>query len=207
MATDESSTFRRIYQSAGRPEALPWHREEPPALLTEALEGRTGPGRALDLGCGAGTFSIYLARKGYEVTGVDFTPEALRMAEERARAAGVSVRLVEADVAAWTGGEGFDVVLDSGCLHSLPPAKRATYKQRLLSWLAPAGDYVLVHFGRRHFLDWRPMGPRRQRRAEVVAELGPELREIAYREQFLDVPLPIGPTILIGEYRFRMAAK
>ena len=51
------------------------------ALLQREEEGRERPyGRALDLGCGSGIWSVTLAERGWEVTGVDIVPKAVREA-------------------------------------------------------------------------------------------------------------------------------
>jgi SAM-dependent methyltransferase len=59
-------------------------------------------GRSLDLGCGTGLATIELAGAGWEVSGVDSSPEMLQIAGGRARDAGVSVTLIEADIL-WAG--------------------------------------------------------------------------------------------------------
>ena len=63
-------------------------------------ESRRQPpyGRALELGCGSGTWSVALAVRGWDVTGVDVVPKAIRQARARAAAAGVDARFVTADV-------------------------------------------------------------------------------------------------------------
>ena len=192
--------YTSAYRKAERPEDLPWHREETPEWLARSAAKRAKPGRFLDMGCWTGVFSVQMAQKGWEVTAVDFTQEALNMSEDRARAASVKVNFVLADVLTWEGNGTFDIVFDSGCMHSLNPPDRPKYKSQLLKWLAPGADYVLIHFGRRHILDWRPMGPRRRNRRETLAELSPELTEINYKEHLEKAPLPIGPTFLICEY-------
>jgi len=80
---------------------------------------------------------------------------------------------------------GFDLVLDSGCLHHLPSSALAAYRARLHRWLLSGGDYVLVHFGKRHPLDWRPIGPMRRPR-EAITTLFSSLR----------LALPVGPNAL-----------
>ena len=75
--------FYRLAYRFGRPR---WDTAEPRPELEGLLPGRR-PGRALDLGCGTGTDAIYLASQGWEVTGVDFVPEAIATARTRARAA------------------------------------------------------------------------------------------------------------------------
>ena len=80
----------------------PWTDGRPsycgPALRSLcARRGRTCPpyGRALDLGCGSGIWAVALAKRGRQVTGVDFVPKALRRARERAEQADVEVEFLE----------------------------------------------------------------------------------------------------------------
>lgn len=165
-------------------------------------------GRALDLGCGAGVYAVWLAQQGYQVTGIDFLEPALRLARQRADGKGVTLRLIQSDVLTWNaGGEQFDLILDSGCLHSLNLAERPAYRRNLLQWLTQDGDFVLVHFGKRNALDWRPIGPRRIPRADIVAEMAPELVEREYTDEIHHTPLPIGPTCLVGSYWFHRAGE
>ena len=62
-----------------------WERQKPPSDLIDLAEGPAAltPGRALDLGCGTGTDSIYLAQHGWDVTGVDMVPRALDIARRK----------------------------------------------------------------------------------------------------------------------------
>jgi SAM-dependent methyltransferase len=69
------------------------------AMFAREEEGRKPPyGKVLDLGCGSGIWAVELAKRGWDVTGVDFVPKALRRARERAEQSGVEVRLIEGDV-------------------------------------------------------------------------------------------------------------
>jgi SAM-dependent methyltransferase len=186
-----------MYAKATRAEDLPWHQAEPPKLLADAVESRPAGGRALDVGCGAGTFAIYLAKHGFQVTGIDVIPKALELAAQRAKSEGVAIDFVNADILEWNPPSPFDLVLDSGCLHSLIGGDPERYAERLRSWLAPGGDYVLGHWGKRHAFDWRPMGPRRRSRRELVELFSPFLREQAQEEELMTgIPLPFGPTVL-----------
>ena len=64
-------------------------------LFAREEEGRDPPyGRALDLGCGSGIWAVALAQRGWQVTGVDFVPKALRRARERAEQAEVEVEFL-----------------------------------------------------------------------------------------------------------------
>jgi SAM-dependent methyltransferase len=193
-----------FYRKAKTPKDLPWHRDEPDPWLVNVVEKRNEPGKALDLGCGTGSFSVYLAKQGYDVTGLDLFPRALEMGRERATREGVNVTWVQADLFTWKPQHQFDFILDSGCLHSLVGGNLERYKERLLSWLAPGGDYVLGHWGKKHALDWLPIGPRRRSREQIEKLFSPELQEIQYEQQLMtNVPRPFGPTVLVMAFWFR----
>ena len=78
--------FFSFFYRVGRP---PWDSGVTPPELIEAVEGPNAlpPGHALDIGCGSGTNSVYLARHGWSVTGVDFAGAAIARAKEKARMA------------------------------------------------------------------------------------------------------------------------
>ena len=71
------------------------------------------------LGCGAGTNSIYLASKGFDVTAIDVAPTALAIAKARADKAKVKVNWVLADVTAVPKLKPFDFMYDRGCYHGV----------------------------------------------------------------------------------------
>src|ERR1700747_2706815 len=76
-------------------------------------------GSALDVGCGTGDSTLYLAQHGWKVTGVDFVPKALDKARAKTRAAGVPVKFVQADVTHLSQAgidEKFELMVDNGCL-------------------------------------------------------------------------------------------
>jgi len=98
------------------------------ALLDREEDERETPyGRALDLGCGSGIWSVRLAERGWNVTGVDIVPKAVRRARQRARDAGVEVQFVESDITALQTagvGSGFRLVVDFGAVHALNEPQR-----------------------------------------------------------------------------------
>ena len=78
---------------------LPWDTGRPSSELQRVFSRNTiQPCRALEIGCGTGTNSVWLAQQGFEVTGIDLAPLAVEQAEKRAHAAGVKVHFVVADV-------------------------------------------------------------------------------------------------------------
>ena len=197
----------RFYKEAeGDPERLPWHRDTPSAVLISAVDALGGRGRALDLGCGAGIFSVWLAARGLEVTGIDLFPEAIAMAESLAAKRDAPVDFREADLFSYGPEKPFDLVYDSGCLHSLVGGDVSSYKDQLLRWVAPNGSYVLEHWGKRHALDWRPIGPRRRTQASIRALFAPELQVAETEVNDFKAPLPFGPTVRGVGYWFRRNA-
>jgi SAM-dependent methyltransferase len=194
----------KFYRKAeGRPERLPWHQEKPPALLEAAVMARPRPARALDVGCGAGVFSVWLAEQGLKVTAIDLFPAAIEMARARAKEHGVSLELQVTDLLEYRPAEQFDIVFDSGCLHSLLGGSANAYKDQLLRWLKPGGDYVLGHWGKRHALDWRPMGPRRRSESTVSHMFEPELALRETEISRISAPFPFGRRIRGVAYWFR----
>jgi SAM-dependent methyltransferase len=205
MPVQSRAIFERLYEKATSPADLPWHRPEPPAILAAALASRATPGTALDVGCGAGTYSLHLARKGFRVTGIDFMPQAVAMLAAGAAREGLPVVAVEADVLTWRPPAGaFDLVLDVGCLHSFSRAQHPLYKSQLLRWLAPGGDYVLVHCGSRGWWDRWPVGPTRAGKASLERIFAPELELRDSRPELLTgLPLAMGLRAEVGRYWFR----
>jgi 2-polyprenyl-3-methyl-5-hydroxy-6-metoxy-1,4-benzoquinol methylase len=194
--------MERVYEKASKPSDLMWHSEEPSPFLVKALQERKRPGTALDLGCGAGVFSVYMAKAGFQVTALDFIPKALEMARELANAQGVTVNLVHADLLNWNPKTKFDIILDSGCLHTIDDKNK--FKEKIVSWLAPDGDFVLGHFGRRGFFDWRPVGPVRRSKDDLEKLFRPELTLKAYDARIQEnVPMPIGPSVQLQSLWFK----
>jgi 2-polyprenyl-3-methyl-5-hydroxy-6-metoxy-1,4-benzoquinol methylase len=117
-------------------------------LMDEEESRRTPPyGRALDLGTGSGIWGVTLARRGWEVTGVDLVEKALERARERVAGAGVGMRVVRGDVtnlrAAGIEG-GYDLALDTGTLHGLTETQRAAMGRQLDAVLSPEGTILLL---------------------------------------------------------------
>ncbi len=126
----------------------PWDTGVTPPEVVELVERwDPPPGRALDLGCGTGTNSLYLARYGWEVVGVDFSAIAVWRARRRARRARLPVRFYRADVTDLGFLTGpFDLALDIGCLHSIPPERQGRYAAEVARLVRPAGLYMLYAF-------------------------------------------------------------
>ena len=204
MSRQSKGVFNRLYKSALEPEDLPWHEADPPPLLVKALDQQETPGSALDVGCGAGTYSIYMAERGYQVTAIDFMPQAGEMLQQRVANRDLATDVIQADVGQWSACHPFNVVLDVGCLHPTGTINIEAYKTQLLNWLAPGGDFILTHFGRRGWWDWWPIGPSRVYVETLCQKFAPEFELVEdISEERRDMPFFIGRSALIGHYWFR----
>ncbi|MGO4805914.1 cyclopropane-fatty-acyl-phospholipid synthase family protein [Arthrobacter sp. 2MCAF15] len=94
-----------------------WSGEPNPQLVAEATD--LPPGEALDLGCGEGADAIWLAARGWAVTGLDVSAVALERAAAHARdrGQGATITWVQQDLATWVPDRLFDLV-SAQFLHS-----------------------------------------------------------------------------------------
>lgn len=201
---DKRDKFKEYYRNAGSAKKLPWHHAEPNRFLDTVIGAHAGPATALDMGCGSGVDSIYLAKAGWHVTALDFMQEAIDMVRAAAVEAGVEIELVNADVIEWENDRAFDLIIDSGLLHNLSRDNIAAYKERVLKWLAPDGDYVLAHWESRSDSDRLRGGARRVTRQQIQELFAPELEEQHFeRLEATGLPERVGPDLSVGFYRFR----
>ena len=153
----------------------PWDTGVSPPELVSVVEGpgKLEPGKALDLGCGTGTNSIYLARHGWGTTGVDFVPRAIAQARRKAAAGGASPRLLVGDVTRLPElgiGTGYGLLLDLGCFHSIPEAGRDAYAGGASAVATQGATMLLFAMVRRG--DAGRVGPRGVARGEVGQRFG-----------------------------------
>ena len=184
----------------------PWEGHALPARLRRLAEAPAPPGgrRALDLGCGTGYTSIYLSRLGWDVTAVDFVEAALRKARAKARASGATVRWIRGDVTTLgTYGltPGFDLIVDSGCLHGLPEEARSAYAREVTAVAGRDGSLIILGFAENP----RRRGPRGIGAAEIAARLGAGW-ELVSSEVDADVSRDPGDPIYVHELRRQQPA-
>ena len=115
---------------------------EPNRFLVEEIAGLQ-PGRALDVACGEGRNAVWLAGRGWRVTGVDFSDVALSKAGRLADDRGASVDWINADLADWDPPEGaFDLVIVFYL--QLPEAERHRVYGRMAGRLVSGGTMLVV---------------------------------------------------------------
>ena len=100
------------------------------------------PESALELGCGVGRITRYLAKQGVHTTGVDFSSVAIEKA--RSRAADLPLHFLVGDVTHLDGLEGpFDVSFDVGCFHCLDAAGQRRYAAEIFRLLKPGCTHLI----------------------------------------------------------------
>lgn len=114
--------------------------------LVEKGEFRA-PAKVLDIGCGNGRNSIYLAKHGFDVEAVDFSETAIELAKENAAKANVSVKfhcrsIFDFEYAA----KSFDAIYDSGCFHHIAPHRRPDFLALVANALKTGGIFAMVCF-------------------------------------------------------------
>ena len=130
--------FNKIYASK-----TPGFSTKPNALLVSAVED-TKPGRALDVGMGQGRNSVFLAIRGWDVTGFDVSDEGLAVARRNAEAAGVKLQALMTSNEAFDFGEGrWDLIVIT---YEPFPLTDKSYVARLARALRPGGRVVIESF-------------------------------------------------------------
>lgn len=115
----------------------------PNGALVAAVAGLP-PGRALDVGCGEGADAVWLAQRGWEMTGLDVSAVALARAGAAARSAGVDVRWLHSGLVGAPLPSGrFDLV--SAQYPALLRTPDQDAERVLLAAVAPGGTLLVVH--------------------------------------------------------------
>ncbi|WP_437591369.1 class I SAM-dependent methyltransferase [Sorangium sp. So ce1000] len=139
MTSTNSAYFDRAYR---RPVTLWGDIRIPPEIAALVRQG--APNGVLDLGCGVGRLTRYVARQGLRVTGVDFSSVAIEKARARVAADEVRPDFIVGDVTnldALTGP--FDLSFDVGCFHCLDATQQGRYGSELHRLLAPGGTHLI----------------------------------------------------------------
>lgn len=114
-----------------------------------AIDGRIESGAAITLGCGVGRETIHLAKKGFDVIGLDFSSTAIQKARHRAKAEGIKVQFVVDDLTNLKHVSGtYDLVMDFGALNDLSRDARDLYMRNVIPLTKPRGYYVMFSFDR-----------------------------------------------------------
>ncbi len=147
----------------------------PNAFLVESMKAIDPAGQALDVGAGMGRNALYLARLGWEVTGIDLSGEGLAVMRTGAEKAGLKVHTAKTSYADFDfGQERWDLI---AMILSWAPVEEAEFLARLKASIRPGGYVVFEHVIQR---DQEPFPP-------GVHALAPG----ALRELFSDFEIPV----------------
>ena len=141
LSTTSPLEWSELYRTENTPweDGRPW---SPLGTIVRDLLPRGG--NILDVGCGAGTQSIHLARLGFHVWGFDIADAAIESARSAASAAGVEVHFSVADFYSYSSGNGYDLVFDRGVFANVEDRPKYQFAERVASALAPGGWWLDV---------------------------------------------------------------
>jgi 2-polyprenyl-3-methyl-5-hydroxy-6-metoxy-1,4-benzoquinol methylase len=130
-------------------EKIPWNLETPPDLLKKIVDTHLDKtNKIIEFGCGAGNYVVYLADKGFDLTGVDISSKAVDIAKNSAKENGVSCKFFVCDVLSDMTElpDNYDFVYDWELLHHIFPEDREKYISNVYRLLKPEGLYLSVFF-------------------------------------------------------------
>lgn len=175
-------------------------------VIAREENGREPPyGPALDIGTGSGIWGVELAKRGWQVTGVDIVEKALQRARSRTEKEGVEMALVHGDVTALRDagigdgdGGGFRLLLDTGTFHGLNSAQREATGREVSAVAAPDASVLLLIWPRRR----RPL-IRGVTRSEVQAAF-PGWKVTNVEPSHFSLPKPMELVLRPDEHWYRL---
>ncbi len=98
---------------------MPWDNKRADFNLIKLFQKKRIAGKILEVGCGTGQNSRWLAKNGFKVTATDFSGTAIKMAKEKAQEESVNITFLENDfLKENVKGHPFSFMFDRGCFHS-----------------------------------------------------------------------------------------
>lgn len=115
--------------------------------------------KVLDLACGPGIHVVPLARRGADVTGVDLSPAMLGRARQACEKAGVTARLVQADMLEYAEPGAYDLIINmyTSFGYFTEPGDNLTVLRNVYTSLAPGGTLLIDMLGKEVLAGW--IGP------------------------------------------------
>jgi 2-polyprenyl-3-methyl-5-hydroxy-6-metoxy-1,4-benzoquinol methylase len=140
--------MEQIYKTE-HPEKIPWNITHPPKPLVELVEtGKVMPCKAIDLGCGIGNYAIWLAQKGFQMSGIDFSESAIQLASNKARLENLNCDFIVGDLTdkKFNLNSKYEFAYDWEVLHHIFPEDRDTYFHNVVNLLQKGASYFSVCF-------------------------------------------------------------
>jgi tellurite methyltransferase len=123
-----------------------FHGGKPSEKVVQAAQMLPKGGRALDLGCGAGRDSLYLAKAGFEVASIDISETGIARLKEEAKNAGLTIHAWVGDMASFRFEGTYDLIIAIGCLHLLARSGWQHLIARAKEHTRPLGLNVMTGF-------------------------------------------------------------
>jgi cyclopropane fatty-acyl-phospholipid synthase-like methyltransferase len=143
----------------------PWDIGRPQIEFVHLVKANEIHRSVLDVGCGTGEHSLYLAEFDHEVWGVDSALEAINKAMAKAQERGLEVNfLLHNAIQLKSLGRTFDTVIDCGLFHTFSDEERTVFAKNLTTVLSPGGTYHMLCFSEH---ETSPGGPRRVSQPEI----------------------------------------
>ncbi|MCK4729891.1 MAG: class I SAM-dependent methyltransferase [Candidatus Aenigmarchaeota archaeon] len=141
--SNDKEMFEKIYEKVAV-----WTESEPPKELVNLIEsGKIKPCKVLDVGCGEGFYAIYLASKGFDVTGIDISENAIKLAKGNAVKQSVKIKFMPFDVDDLDKiNDKFDFVFEWAILHHIMSEQRQKYVKNIKRILNVEGKYLSICF-------------------------------------------------------------
>jgi len=127
---------------------MPWDKGEASPGLVDFLAAQAAlpRGSVLVPGCGTGHDVRAWARAGFAAAGLDLAPGAVKLAEEKTRAAGLTAEFRPGNFLTETPVQNFDWIFEHTCFCAIQPAEREAYVRAVVRWLKPGGQFLAVHY-------------------------------------------------------------
>lgn len=138
--------WNNFYMDRNKP--IPFFKDIPDEeLVLYCTDGIFTIGKALDIGCGNGRNSRYLASKGFQVTGIDISEQSICWAKELTGEYKDKIDFQCVSMLQFTADFGsYDLILDSGCFHHIKPHRREQYINCILNCLKDNGYFLMTCF-------------------------------------------------------------
>ena len=146
LAKRDAEWWDKFYSNKDKP--IPFFINSPDENLVSYLEsGIFKAGKVLDIGCGNGRNSLYLAEKKFEVDGIDFSQTSIEWARQRALKSSIDVNFINRSIFDFESlNNSYDYIYDSGCLHHINPHRRNQYLSKIAGLLKEDGYFGLTCF-------------------------------------------------------------
>jgi SAM-dependent methyltransferase len=142
----DAEWWDKFYSNREKP--IPFFINAPDENLVSYLEkGIFKSGKILDIGCGNGRNSMYLAKKGFQVDGIDFSQTSIEWASQEAQENSINVNFINKSIFDFEASDSsYDYIYDSGCLHHIKPHRRSQYINKVVGLLKDGGYFGLTCF-------------------------------------------------------------